>query len=125
VASCTVSIGPYPNRPIRVGIGLGAAIVTERTFSPGADVVLGADASAGLVVPGWLGPNVLLISQGTFLHLAPKMRLVMCDEDGGHRVTGTYEELQAQGVTFPISIPVSRLNIRLREGTSAYVHFLA
>ena len=124
MASGTVSVGPYPDRAIRVGACVEGVIVAERTFDPGADVVLGSDPAAGLAVPGWRGPSVVLISRGTLLHLAAGMRLIMCDEAGGQRVTGTFEELQATRMTFPTPIPVSRLNVRVQPGVLAFVLFV-
>jgi hypothetical protein len=122
MAAPNVTVGPYPERLIRVGLALKdrPGLVAEGMFLPGAEVVLGADKSAGLVVPGWSGPTVLLISRGTHLHLGPEMRLLMCDEAGGHRVCGEFEELQ-QGMRFPLEIPVSRLNVRVQEGVSVFV----
>ena len=65
-----------------------------------------------------------MISRGILLHLAPGMRLIMCDETGGQRVTGTFEEPQATGMTFPTPIPVSRLNVRVQPGVLALVLFV-
>jgi hypothetical protein len=124
LAKSTVSGGPYPNRPIRVGVAVNGALVLERTFDAGTDVWLGADTSAALFVRQWSGPNTLLISGGVLLHLAPGMRLIMCDEAGGHWVAGTFEELQENGMTWPLQIPVSRLNIRVQEGISVFVEFM-
>jgi hypothetical protein len=63
-------------RRLRAGAYVAAEqrIVHERVFDAGADVTIGADEAAGLVVPSWVGPAVLLISGGSLLHLAPGMR---------------------------------------------------
>jgi 8-oxo-dGTP pyrophosphatase MutT (NUDIX family) len=126
MAARNVTTGPYPKRLIRVGIGLKdkAGLASEGVSLPGADVVLAEDERAGLVVPGWNGPNLLLISRGTHLHLGPGMRLLMCDEAGGQRVCGELEELQGDGMTFPLEIPVSRLNVRVQDGVSVFVEFI-
>jgi hypothetical protein len=124
VAKPTVSIGPYPHRPIRVGVAVGGDLVVDKVFDAGADVTLGTDLAAALVVSGWREPNTLLISKGVSLHLAPGMRLIMCNEVGGNRVAGTFEELQAAGITSPIQIPVSRLTVQLRGIASVFIHFL-
>jgi hypothetical protein len=124
----TTSHDPMVGRRFRVGVCLhtprSATIVAEGTFGPGADLTLGADASAGLTVPGWEGGAVLLISEGTLLHLEPGMRLHMCGDGGEGRVKGTFEELAAQGMTSPIRITVSKVNILVREGISVYVNYL-
>ncbi len=124
MAKPTVSIGPYPHRPIRVGVAVGGDLVVDKVFDAGADVTLGTDLAAALVVSGWREPNTLLISKGVSLHLAPGMRLIMCNEVGGNRVAGTFEELQAAGITSPIQIPVSRLTVQLRGIASVFIHFL-
>lgn len=100
-------------------------IVTERIFVAGSDVTLGRDADAGLVVSGWSGPPLRLISEGVLLHLEPGMRLHMCHDRGEDRVQGTFEELIARGVVFPLRVTVSKLNIRVREGTSVFAKYLA
>jgi hypothetical protein len=100
------------------------ALVIDKVFDAGADVTFGTDPAAGLVVPGWREANALLISEGVNLHLAPGMRLIMCDEVGGNRITGTFEELQAAGMTSPFPIPVSRLTVQLRGLASIFIHFL-
>jgi hypothetical protein len=124
VAKPTVSSGPYPHRPIRVGVAVDGDLVVHKVFDAAADVTLGTDLAAALVVPGWREPNTLLISKGVSLHLAPGMRLIMCDEVGGNHVAGTFEELQAAGITSPIQIPVSRLTVQLRGIASVFIHFL-
>lgn len=103
-------------------MGEAASIVVERTFDAGADISLGGEA-AGLVVPGWTGPTVLLMTGGNLLHLEPGMRLHMCHDNGEDRVVGTFEELAAKGITSPIQITVSKLNIRVR--ISVFTHYLA
>ncbi|MBX3188621.1 MAG: hypothetical protein KF819_16510 [Labilithrix sp.] len=120
-----VSTGPYPNRRIRVGVYVAAyeAIVAEYVFAPGADVTLGADDTAALRVRGWSGASIRLIERGLLLHFSPGMRLIMCDEAGGRRVTGTFEELRDQGMLFPMTITVSRLNVRVRDGISVFIEF--
>ena len=100
-------------------------IVDERTFPPGADVTIGADPNAGLVVPGWAGAAVLLISGGTLLNLSPGMRVNMCDDHGGERIVGTFDELFAAGVTMPIPLNRRRVNVRVREGVSVFTKYLA
>jgi hypothetical protein len=52
------------------------------------------------------------------------MRLAMSNEDGEDLVTGTFEELSAEGRSFPLRITVSRLAIRL-EGLSVFAKYLA
>jgi hypothetical protein len=102
-----------------------ARIVAERIFAPGEDVTLGGDTTAALVVPGWEGPPLRLVSEGLNLHLAPGMRLNMCHDGGEDHVIGTFEELSASGFGFPLRITVSRLNIGVRPGISVFVKYLA
>jgi hypothetical protein len=107
-------------RRLRAGAYVAAEqrIVHERVFEAGADVTIGADEAAGLVVPSWVGPPLLLISGGNLLHLAPGMRVNMCDEAGGARIIGTFEELTARGEALPIAIQLRRMNIRVRDAGS-------
>lgn len=121
-----VSTGPYPDRRIRVGVYLKArdALVVNAVLEPGTDVCLAADEANGLPVPGWSEPPLVVVSGGTLLHLGPGMRLIMCDEAGDRRVTGTFEELQEAGMTFPTTVPVSRLNVRAREGVTVLLEFV-
>jgi hypothetical protein len=103
---------------------MGGGLVVDKVFDAGSDVTLGTDLAAALVIPGWREPNTLLISKGVHLHLAAGMRLNTCDELGGNHVVGTFEELQAAGITSPIQIPVSRLTVQLRGIASVFIHFL-
>jgi hypothetical protein len=101
-----------------------ARIVAEGTFEPGENVTLGGDATAALVVPGWEGRPLRLVSEGLNLHLAPGMRLNMCHDGGEDHVIGTFEELSARGFRFPLRITVSRLNIGVRPGISVFAKYL-
>jgi hypothetical protein len=102
-----------------------ARIVAEGIFEPGDDVTLGAAASATLIVPEWEGPPLRLVSEGLYLHLAPGMRVNMCNDGGEDHVIGTFEELSARGFTFPLRITVSKLNISVRPGLSVFAKYLA
>ena len=120
--------GSPADGPFRVGVcaysNAEARIVAEELFEPRANVVLGDAADARPLVPGWSGQNLLLISDGTLLHLMPGMRLHMCNEGGTDRVVGTFEELVAQGMSFPLRVGVTMLNVRVREGLSVFVRYL-
>jgi hypothetical protein len=113
-------------RRLRVGVfnSREQKIIAKRLFESGADVRIGADATEGLVVPGWTGETLLLISRGHLLHLGPGMRLHMCHDEGEDRVIGEFDELVASGVVSPIPINVSKLNIRVREGISVFATYL-
>jgi hypothetical protein len=52
------------------------------------------------------------------------MRVNMCGDDGEDRIVGTYEELLARGVTFPITIALRRMNIRVTEGLSVFAKYI-
>jgi hypothetical protein len=122
-----VSTGPYPDRRIRVGVWTESqpdGLAVNTILDPGSDVTLAADETAGLAVPGWSEPPLVLISGGTLLNLGPGMRLIMCDEAGGRRVAGEFEELCASGMSFPMPVLVSRLNIRVRKGASVFVELV-
>ena len=94
-------------------------------FEPGEEVTVGGDARAALVLPGWSDAPLLLIAEGHLLHLAPGMRLHMCHDGGVDRVVGEYEELRARGMVLPMPITVAMLNIRVRDGLSLFVRYLA
>jgi hypothetical protein len=111
-------------RRFKVGVYMrDRGIVTERILEPGADVSLGGDERATLVVPDWFDPPQLVI-EGTRLHLEPGMRVNMCHDQGEDHVVGTFEELTAAGLTFPLEIIVSKLNITVRPNISLFVKFL-
>ena len=68
----------------------------------------------------------------SFLHLASGMRMHVCHDDGEDRVPSaamsidgedTFEELSARGMTFPLRLEVSKLDIRVRPGVSALGHY--
>lgn len=101
------------------------AVVAKAILDAGADVTIGGDSAARLVVPGWSGPMLVLIAQGHLLHVGPGMRLHMCHDDGEDRVVGEFDELIAQGLSFPIAVSVSKLNIRVRKGLSVFAKYLA
>jgi hypothetical protein len=111
-------------RRLRVGVYVAKenSLVVERTFDAGADVTVGADESAALVVPGWVGPSLCVFSKGVNLHLGPGMRLHLCHDEGEDRVHGTFEELTDAGFTFPLRLTVSKLNIRVRDGVAVFAH---
>lgn len=113
-------------RRLRVGVYSAQEnrIVAERTFDAGADVTVGGDDSAPLVVPGWVGPPLCIFSNGVNLHLAPGMRLHMCHDEGEDRVQGTFEELTEAGMTFPLRVTVSKFNIRVREGFAVFAQYV-
>ena len=101
-----------------------ASIVGETILSPGVDRVVGGGPPATLIVPGWTAPPLLVIAGGTELHLGPGMRINMCGDDGEDRIVGTYEELLARGVTFPITIALRRMSIRVTEGLSVFAKYI-
>jgi hypothetical protein len=93
-------------RRLRVGIYSAEErkVVVERTFDPGADVTVGADDGATLVVPGWVGPPLCIFSEGVNLHLGPGMHLHMCHDRGEDRIQGTFEDLVDAGIAFPLRL---------------------
>ncbi len=101
-----------------------APIVAEGTFEPGSDVVLGADTTCTLVVPGWEGPPIRLISGDGFLHLAEGMRVNMCGDGGASRIMGTYDELNAAGTPLPIPILQRRINVTVRKGLLVFAKYV-
>lgn len=102
-----------------------AKIVASRVYPAGATVTLGGPGSAGLVVPRWTLGELTLISEGALLHLTPGMHVNMCDDDGGGRVRGTFEELTEAGLSFPMEVRVCKLNVRARADVSVFVRYLA
>ena len=52
------------------------------------------------------------------------MRLHICHDHGEDRVVGTFEELSASGMTFPLRLTVSKLNIKVREGISVFAKYV-
>lgn len=101
-----------------------AEVVAEQTFDASTDVRLGGTTRDALLVPGWTGPPVLLISADGFLHLRPGMRVNMCGDHGASRVVGSFEELLASGIPIPIPILRRRMNIRIGEGVSIFAKYV-
>ena len=111
-------------RRIRLGLVARGEIVTELIAAGGTDVTLGAGDDALLRVPGWEGPNLLLIAHGRWLHLARGMSMLMGEPGFMARDGGTYDELEARGTQFPMYINVAMLNLRPREGVTVLVKYL-
>jgi hypothetical protein len=103
-------------RTIRVAAVVAGQNVRQEVLPPGSDVILGGGAGATLVVPGWSGPDFLLVGEGKWLALGPGMHMHACHDRGEDRVEATYEELVASGVQFPLRMTVSRYNLRIRDG---------
>jgi hypothetical protein len=58
-------------RRLRIGVARNGRIIADQIFGPEADVTLGGDAAATLLVPDWSGPPVPLFTAGGWLHLGP------------------------------------------------------
>jgi hypothetical protein len=101
-----------------------ATIVSEAILPPGVDLVVGGGPPATLIVPDWTEPPVLVISDGTHLHLSPGMRVNMCGDHGEAHIIGTYEELLVDGLTLPITISLRRMNIRVKRGLSIFAKYV-
>jgi hypothetical protein len=48
----------------------------------------------------------------------------MCHDDGEDRVVGEFDDLVARGLTPPIPITVSKLNIRIRDALTVFAKYL-
>jgi hypothetical protein len=122
-----VSRGYLARLPLHAAVYSNAAggLIAERVFDPGSDVTIGTGPTDGLIVSAWVGPSLLLISRGILLHLQSGMRLNMCHDSGEDRVQGTFDELIAAGMTMPIRINVSRLNIALGNGMSVFAKYVS
>lgn len=92
----------------------------ERSFDAGEGITIGSDPE-GLVIPGWAGESVVLIS-GDSLHLRPGMRVNMCDDVGGDRLVGEFEELAEAGTQSKV-IPIRgrRINVRVSAGITVFI----
>lgn len=113
-------------RRLRVGLYHDRTnqVVAKRVFAPGSDVTIGNGPDDGLTVPVWTNAPLRLISDGHFLHFGAGMRLHMCHDEGEHRVVGELQELIALGLTSPIRITVSKVNIRIQDGFTVFVKYL-
>jgi hypothetical protein len=116
IAGRRLRIGLYDNRANQ--------ILAKKVFAPGSDVTIGKAPDDGFVLPTWSGSSLRLISAGQFLHLEAGMRLHMCHDDGEDRVVGEFDDLVALGLTPPIQITVSKLNIRIRDGLTIFAKYL-
>jgi len=124
----------YPNpaaadrlagRRIRIGLKVHSDAIVEQVLPPDANVVFGAGGPGVITVPGWTGPDLCVISQGRSLALGVGMSLIMCHETGEDRMEGSFEELSQAGVSFPLYINVSRLNIRVQKGVVMLMEYMA
>lgn len=123
----------YPNRAagdrlagrhIRIGVTVHSAPIVEHLLPPDANIVFGAGGPGVITVPGWTGPDLCVISRGRWLALGPGMSLIMCHETGEERMDGSFEELSQAGVSFPLHINVSRLNIRVQKGVVMLMEYM-
>lgn len=112
-------------RRVRIGVKIPNQPIVQHLLAPGADVVFGSGASVLFAVPGWLGPDLRLVSRGRWLALGPGMSLIACHETGEDRMEGAFEELQAAGVPFPLFVNVSRLNVRVKEGLAVLMDYVS
>lgn len=103
-------------RSIRVGVFVHGQLVKEAVLPSGADVVLGGETSATVMVPGWHGAELSLVEKGEWIVLGSGMGIHACHDRGEDRIEATYEELVAAGVQFPMRMSVSRYNLRIRDG---------
>lgn len=111
-------------RQIRIGVKIAGNAIVERLLAPESDLTFGAGPSAGYVVPGWIGADLCLISRGRWLALGPGMSLHMVHETGEDRMQGSFEELSEAGISFPLYINVSRLNIRVNDSLSILMEYV-
>jgi hypothetical protein len=123
----------YPNpasgdrlagRSIRIGLKVHSDAIVEQLLPPDANIVFGAGGADVVTVPGWTDPHLCLLSRGRWLALGPGMSLIMCHESGEDRMEGTFEELSQAGVSFPLYINVSRLNIRVQKGVVMLMEYM-
>lgn len=112
-------------RPIRVTITCNSKVVARATFASGSDLTIGRGSTAVLAIPEWKGEDLMLVSAGHILHLQSGMRLHMCHDNGEDRVKGSFEELVTAGFTFPMPIPVSKVNVSINDNVSFYALYLA
>lgn len=111
-------------RQIRIGVKVPTSEIVEHLLAPDCDIIFGSGAPGVHAVPGWVGPDLCLIARGRWLALGPGMSLHMIHETGEDKVQGTFEELSQAGVTFPLYINVSRLNIRVNESLTMLMEYM-
>jgi hypothetical protein len=111
------------SRRIRVGLKFPNSSIADHVLAAGTDLIFGIGGPGVFAVPGWTGPDLCLISRGRWLALGAGMTLHMCHDDGEDRMQGSFEELSQAGVSFPLYINVSRLNIRVNELLSLLMEY--
>lgn len=119
------AIDRLSGRAMRIGLKFPSNLSINTTRLPeGSDVVLGKPAPGVLAVREWTAPPVRLIEAGRHLMLGPGMRLIAVHEDGSDRMEGSFEELKAAGVSMPIFVNVSRLNIRVNALVTILIEYV-
>jgi hypothetical protein len=120
--------GKLANRRVHIAASVSGVTVGDRILGPGSGVSVGPQGSnTEIELPNWTQPPLVLISGGRdpSLRLQPGMRVNMCHDNGEGRLVGTFEELVGRNIAMPIPIRVSKLNIRIAQGVSVFVHYLA
>lgn len=110
-------------RQIRVGLKFPNTSIADHVLAAGSDLIFGVRAAGVFAVPGWTGSDLCLISRGRWLALGAGMTIHMCHDDGEDRMQGSFEELSQAGVSFPLYINVSRLNIRVNGLVSLLMEY--
>ena len=110
-------------RSIRALCFSGNVLLLERTLPSGSDLILGHGPNATLRMPGWAAADITIISAGRLLWLGPHMRVTMCHDAGEDWLQGSYEELCAGGLLFPLEIRVSKINLKVSPGTGVIIEF--
>jgi hypothetical protein len=103
-------------RRIRIGVKVHGDGIVEQLLPPDANIVFGGGGAGVLTVRGWTAV--------AGWYWAPGMSVIMCHESGEDRMEGTFEELTQAGVSFPLHINVSRLNIRVRAGVVMLMDYM-
>jgi len=111
-------------RRMRIGLKFPDCSIVEHVLASGTDLMFGVGGPGVFAVPGWTRPDLCLISRGRSLALGPGMTLHMCHDDGKDRMQGSFEELSQAGVSFPLYINVSRLNIHVNELLSLVMEYM-
>ena len=95
-------VNPLGGWRLRLGVynRMARRLLVDRIFDPGSTVTLGMHGGNVLVDHGMKTDSLLLVSDGTLLHLLPGMRVHMCNLVGDCHIKGSYEELTARGVDY-------------------------
>lgn len=118
---------PIAGRSIRVGVydSEAKALIAEVTLPPGSSVILGSDTGCTVPLNVGLGVDRLeIVSDAGLLHFSSGMRINLSSDDETE-VKADADELATMGITSPVPVRWTRIDIRVRPTLSVMIRYVA